>query len=155
MDDLERAVEAEELEVRAQAAIRLDREVCRFAEGDRAIVRRRVVTLCPSVDGLFCDTGNRWSEGWIMFANRSRTATGVRDVTEPILMQRTVDRAAKIMSNRKSYSFRSTDRRATNGTLIVCDRETRARSRALVVSYTGRPRVAYEDTRGRAYRCAD
>ena len=43
----------------------------------------------------------------------------------------------------------------TNGTLIFCDRAGRARPRALVISYTGRPRVAYEDTRGRPYRCPD
>jgi type IV fimbrial biogenesis protein FimT len=119
-----------------------------------SIGRRRVVTICPSFDGRFCDPENRWSAGWIVFANKSRTGSGVRDRDETLVQHHQVADGVQIMSNRKSLSFRSTHLRATNGTLVVCDAAGRANPRALVVSYTGRPRVARADTRGRNYRCA-
>lgn len=120
-----------------------------------SIVRRRVVTICPSVDGQYCDPDGRWSEGWILFANIGRSGTGRRDDNEVFLRYHKVGQTAQIRSNRRSYSFRSTEQRATNGTLVVCDRKGRAAPRALVVSYTGRPRVARRDPRGNDYRCAD
>ena len=119
-----------------------------------SIGRRRVVTICPSQDGRFCDPENRWSAGWIVFANRSRTGSSRRELNETLIQHHQVGDDVEIMSNRKSLSFRSTHLRATNGTLVVCDATGRAIPRALVVSYTGRPRVARKDTRGRDYQCA-
>ena len=120
-----------------------------------SIAKRRVVTLCPSTDGRYCDPENRWSGGWILFVNDARRGSGRRDPDEPILLHRSIGGSVLIMSNRRSYSFRATELRATNGSLIFCDSANRAAPRALIVSYTGRPRVAYEDSRGRAIRCAD
>ena len=42
---------------------------------------------------------------------------------------------------------------ATNGTLVYCDRRREAAARALVISYTGRPRVAAEGPAGRDLDC--
>ena len=119
-----------------------------------SVIRRRVVTLCASVDGESCDPDNRWSDGWILFVNERRLGSDLRSAGEPLLRQHTVGDAAVIMSNRKAFSFRATELRATNGTLVVCDRADRIAPRAVVVSYTGRPRVAREDRRGKAYACA-
>ncbi len=119
-----------------------------------SIIRRRVVTICPSTDGEFCDPGNNWSDGWILFVNESRASREERDPGEPILMRHEVADAIEIQANRRHFSFRSTELRATNGTLIACDRGTRADARAVVVNYLGRPRVAYRNRRGDPYRCA-
>ncbi len=35
-----------------------------------SIMRRRVVSLCPSADGQRCKPGRDWSDGWLMFDNR-------------------------------------------------------------------------------------
>ncbi len=120
----------------------------------KSVALRRVVTICPSVDGHYCDPANRWSAGWILFVNKSRATAGRRDENEAIIRRHSVADGVQIMSNRKSFSFRATQLRATNGTLTLCDAAGRAPTRALVVSYTGRPRVAREDRRGRPYRCA-
>ena len=120
-----------------------------------SIVRRRVVTICPSRDSTYCDSGGDWSRGWIVFANIGRTGLNIRTDAESLIRHHQVGETARIQANRASFSFRSTHLRATNGTLIVCDASARARSRAVVVSYTGRPRVAREDRRGKAYECAD
>lgn len=119
-----------------------------------SIARRRVVSICPSVDGQQCDRTRDWSGGWMTFVNIDRDWPAVRDADEPVLRHNLVASANQVIANRESFSLRSTDLRATNGTLIFCDRSGRARTRAIVVSYTGRPRIAYENTRGVAYDCA-
>ena len=52
-----------------------------------SIVRRRAVTLCPSVDSENCTAGFDWSDGWIMFANLDRDAPAMRDAGEPLLQR--------------------------------------------------------------------
>ncbi len=120
-----------------------------------SIVRRRAVTLCPSHDGQNCAAGFDWSAGWIMFVNRDRDAPATRDADEPLLQRFSVSSHNQVTANRRSFSFRTTALRATNGTLIFCDRARRASPRALIVSYTGRPRVSRIDRSGNPYTCPD
>jgi type IV fimbrial biogenesis protein FimT len=120
-----------------------------------SIVRRREVTLCPSADGASCEGSTDWSAGWILFVNADRDGPPQVDAGEPILARRRVDERVQIDANRRAFSMRTTHLRATNGTLIVCDRTARAESRAVIVSYTGRPRVARRDRRDDAYACGD
>ncbi len=61
----------------------------------------------------------------------------------------------EVTVNWHSFSFRTTTLRATNGTFIFCDKARRAAARALIVSYTGRPRVSRIDRNGNSYKCAD
>lgn len=120
-----------------------------------SIMRRQVVSICPSPDGRRCDPGRDWSQGWIMFNDRDRDSPPQRDPGESLLQSHIVDDSVMITANRGTFTLRATQKRATNGTLVVCDRAGRVTPRALVVSYTGRPRVATETPRGEPYRCAD
>ena len=120
-----------------------------------SVVRNQVVTLCATRDGEQCANSGDWSAGWLMFENSDQDSPPTRDPGEPRLRYHTVHGSIEISSNRRNYTLRSTQRRATNGTLVVCDRTGRVLPRALVVSFTGRPRVASENTRGRPYRCPD
>lgn len=120
-----------------------------------SIAHRRAVTICASRDGESCDPGGDWSMGWILFVNQDRDQPAVRDAGEPLLQARRGDDTLRVSANRRSFTFRSTELRATNGTLVYCDRARRTDSRALVVSYTGRPRVTRTDRRGQAVQCPD
>lgn len=120
-----------------------------------SVVRRRAVTICPTPDGLNCHPGRDWSMGWMMFVNTDRDRPAVRDDDEPVLRHHRVERNARITANRGAFTLRSTELRATNGTLVFCDRADRAAPRALIISYTGRPRVARKDSHGKAYVCPD
>ena len=120
-----------------------------------SIARRRVVSLCPSFDGETCSGDTDWSQGWLMFVNVDRDDPPQRDAGEPVLQRHVVGDTVRIQANRRGFTLRATELRATNGTLIFCDRAGRAEPRALVVSYTGRPRVARADSRGQPYACAD
>jgi type IV fimbrial biogenesis protein FimT len=119
-----------------------------------SIMRRSVVSVCPSLDGASCLPGRDWSDGWIMFNNRDRDDPPVVDPGEPLLQVHRTGGNVSISANRRGFTLRATELRATNGTIVVCDPAGRVTPRALVVSYTGRPRVAESDSRGDAYSCA-
>ncbi|MDJ0750532.1 MAG: GspH/FimT family pseudopilin [Woeseiaceae bacterium] len=118
-----------------------------------SIMRRKVVSICPSRDGRQCGTIDDWSSGWLLFENTDADDPPRVDAGEPLLATHPVDAAVAIDANRRGFTLRATVKRATNGTLIVCDRSGRAAPRALVVSYTGRPRIARERPDGSPYIC--
>lgn len=120
-----------------------------------SIMRRKVVSLCPTLDGEQCSPGRDWSTGWLMFANHDRDEPPTVDDTEPVLQRHVVGETVRITANRRGFTLRSTDLRATNGTFVICDRAGRVRPRALVVSYTGRPRVTASKRNKDPYACAD
>lgn len=120
-----------------------------------SIMRRKVVSICPSPDGTSCRPGRDWSFGWIMFENTDRDEPPRRDTGEPLLRGHVIEEGVRVTANRRGFTLRATNKRATNGTFVVCDIAGRAVPRALVISYTGRPRVAERTTGGERYQCAD
>ena len=120
-----------------------------------SIMRRKVVSLCPSLDGRVCTPGRDWSAGWLMFENKDRDSPPRIDDGEPVLVRHQVSDRVRISVNRTGFTLRATFLRATNGTFVFCDPEQRITPKALVVSYTGRPRVARHTPKGDLYSCAD
>lgn len=120
-----------------------------------SIMRRKVVSICPSLDGETCSPARDWSSGWLIFENKDRDSPPDIDRGEPVLVNHRVGEQIKIKANRKGFTFRATFLRATNGTFVVCDPKGRITPKALVISYTGRPRVARLSPKGELYSCAD
>jgi type IV fimbrial biogenesis protein FimT len=120
-----------------------------------SIMRKQVVSLCPTVDGSSCNPGRDWSGGFLMFVNSDRDEPPELDDGEIVLHRHLASPSVEITANRRGFTLRATFLRATNGTLVVCDRAGRVKPKALVVSYTGRPRVAERTPRGAPYFCAD
>lgn len=120
-----------------------------------SVMRRRVVSLCPSTDLRTCTPGTDWTSGWLMFENTDVDSPPQRDPAEPLLQAHKVAENVRIMANRRGFTLRATQKRATNGTFVICDKAGRAAPVALVVSYTGRPRVAEKTPHGEPYSCAD
>ncbi len=120
-----------------------------------SIMRRKVVSLCPSLNGETCSPGRDWSQGWLMFENKDRDSPPQVDAGEPVLLEHRVGEQVQVFANRRGFTLRATFLRATNGTFVFCDPEGRISPRALVVSYTGRPRVAVHTTKGELYSCAN
>jgi type IV fimbrial biogenesis protein FimT len=116
-----------------------------------SIMRRRVVSLCPSLDGRTCAKTTDWSEGWLLFFDPAGTGWP----GDGIVLRHTVSDTVRISANRRIFTARGTRKRTTNGTLVFCDRRGRTGAKALVISYTGRPRVAERRTDGSAWTCAD
>ena len=120
-----------------------------------SIVRRRPVSLCPSLDGESCEPGRDWSGGWILFVNEDGDRPPMLDDGEAVLDRHSASEGIRVTANRHGFTLRAIHRRATNGTFVVCDAAGRIPPKALVVSWTGRPRVAFETTRGDPYSCLD
>lgn len=120
-----------------------------------SIMRKQVVSLCPTTDGASCNPGRDWSGGFLVFENSDRDEPPELDAGEILLYRHLASPTVKITANRRGFTLRATFLRATNGTLVVCDRAGRVTPRALVISYTGRPRVAEWTTRRTRYSCAD
>jgi type IV fimbrial biogenesis protein FimT len=120
-----------------------------------AAKRGEAVVLCPSLDGLQCVNDERgYSTGWLVFADQDSKRPPQRSAAEPLIYAYRTEVSGSIVGNRPYFDFRPIMRRSTNGTLVFCDERGAAAARAVIVSYTGRPRVDTVDPDGRRLVCA-
>jgi type IV fimbrial biogenesis protein FimT len=126
-----------------------------FLARSKAIMTNSVVSLCPSGNGIRCgEPSSNWADGWIVFRNSDGDLPAVRDPNEEIIYRNSGWIGGLVTSNRDSYSFRATSQFDVNGTMIFCDlRRKSADARAIIISHTGRPRIALRDASNRAIRC--
>jgi type IV fimbrial biogenesis protein FimT len=124
-----------------------------FLARSEAIKRVEVVSVCRSRDGQRCDySAADWSIGWIVFVNRDRDDPPVRDAGEEVLWHSGAWPGGSITSNRPAYSFRAVLQGVVNGTIVFCDSRGSQHARAIIISHTGRPRVAQRDASGKPLR---
>lgn len=107
-----------------------------------AVMRNQSVAICASTDGLRCAHSQDWSSGWIGFANIDDDSPVQRDANEPILSRHRPSPQVQLSANRYSFRFSGDLRRATNGSIVVCDSAARVAPQRLIVSYSGRARLA-------------
>ena len=120
-----------------------------------AAKRSRPVVLCKTADGLRCGGKEiRFDAGWMVFVNEDGARPPHRSALEPLLYAHQPVSEGTITGNRDVFEFRPLQRRSVNGTVTFCDRRGNAAARAVIVSYTGRPRVATVDPSGRPLVCA-
>lgn len=120
-----------------------------------AAKRGRPVVLCKSVDRRRCGGGEiRFDAGWMVFVNDDDSRPLHRSAAEPLLYAHVPETGRSITANREAFEFRPYLRRSVNGTVTFCDRRGAAAARAVVVSYTGRPRVDTVAPNGDPLACA-
>jgi type IV fimbrial biogenesis protein FimT len=125
-----------------------------FLARSEAIKRGRVVTVCRSGDGRACDyRALDWNIGWMVFVNNDRDDPPVRDPREDVIAHSGAWPGGSITSNRRAYSFRPMAQAVVNGTIVFCDGRGSPHARAIIISHTGRPRVAQRDASGKPLRC--
>lgn len=110
------------------------------------------VVVCRSPSGRQCADSGDWRTGLIVFVNRDRDDPPRVDAGETVLQVEPAFPLDAILANRRAFVFRPWTR-SVNGTLIFCDRRGVARARAVVVSYTGRPRATSAATANGALKC--
>jgi type IV fimbrial biogenesis protein FimT len=116
--------------------------------------RARPVIVCKTADRRTCagrEVG--YEAGWMVFVNEDDALPPARAGAEPLLYAHVPRIAGTVRSNRAVYEFRPFYRRSTNGTVTFCDARGAGAARAVIVSYTGRPRVAASDPAGRRLGC--
>ena len=119
-----------------------------------AAKRNRPVIVCKTDDTHRCGAPDLAVDaGWMVYVNLDTDYPPERSATEPLLYVHELEVTGTVTGNRPYYEFRPR-RRSTNGTTVFCDRRGAPAAKAVIVSYTGRPRVDRVDADGRPLRCA-
>lgn len=120
-----------------------------------AAKRARPVVLCKTVDRLRCGGDEiRFDSGWMVFVNEDDVRPPHRSAREPLLYVHVPELDGTINANRPYFEFRPFLRRSVNGTVTFCDSRGASAARAVIVSYTGRPRVDGVGPGREPLRCA-
>jgi type IV fimbrial biogenesis protein FimT len=118
--------------------------------------RARRVVLCKTRDLSRCGAREiTYGAGWMVFVNEDGARPPQRAPQEPLLFVYRPRAGTRITSNRARFEFRPFRHFSTNGTVTFCDRRGTAAARAVIVSYTGRPRVAATGPGGRPLSCGN
>lgn len=116
--------------------------------------RAQTVVLCKTDDLHRCGGAEiGYEAGWMVFANADGKRPAHRAADEPLLLAYRPESTGPIRSNRQRFEFRPFRRRSTNGTVTFCDRRGADDARAVIVSYTGRPRADSRGPGGRRLVC--
>ncbi|MFZ5592965.1 MAG: GspH/FimT family pseudopilin [Pseudomonadota bacterium] len=119
-----------------------------------AIHRHQRVVLCPSADQTNCASGSDWHAGWIIFVDNNTNRT--HENNEEILRMETAQHQGfKITSgNHHPVVFQPEGGSGgANDTFTFCDTRGAAKARAIVLSNTGRARIADKRPGGQALVC--
>jgi type IV fimbrial biogenesis protein FimT len=120
-----------------------------------AAKRGRSVIVCKTADRVSCGGDEiDFDAGWMVFVNTDDVAPPARAASEPLIFAHSPSSVGTIVSNRPFYEFRAYRRRSTNGTVTFCDARGPPAARAVIISYTGRPRVAALGPGNRRLICA-
>ena len=121
-----------------------------------AAKRGRAVILCKTDDRWRCGNGDiGFDAGWMVFADADDNGPPQRSESDELLFFHEPRSSGPIRANRRFFAFRPFGWRSTNGTITFCDRRGSSRARAVIVSYTGRPRVADSGPGGRVLDCGE
>jgi type IV fimbrial biogenesis protein FimT len=125
-----------------------------FLARSEAIKRGRVVTVCKSADGRRCAPASPlWSAGYVVFVNLDRDDPAQIDAGEEVLHVIGPWDSGRITANRQDFSFRPYTQGVVNGTVTFCDARGPEQARAIIISHTGRPRIAQRDASNRRLSC--
>jgi len=120
-----------------------------------AAKRGYAAVVCPSADGERCVAGTQYDGGWIVFVNEDGLRPPQRSPAEALLYVYRSGIRGSIVGNREIFEFQPFHyKRSTNGTVVFCDERGSAAARAVIVSYTGRPRADSVDADGGPLSCA-
>ncbi|MEJ2692644.1 MAG: GspH/FimT family pseudopilin [Candidatus Thiodiazotropha sp.] len=122
-----------------------------------AVKTGRDHVLCPSSDMKLCREDTDWEQGYILFEDSNNN--GLRDARESLVQ---ISRPAseigidmRSTQGRKHVTYRADGRSAgSNLTLTFCDPSQHIPPKAVILSNTGRPRVATTRWDGTPLACA-
>ena len=89
----------------------------------------------------------------MLFVNTDGRRPPRRAANEPLLLAHQPALTGTIRANRQLFEFRPFGRRSVNGTVTFCDERGAASAKAVIVSYTGRPRVSKRGPGRRRLTC--
>ncbi|MCP4996874.1 MAG: prepilin-type N-terminal cleavage/methylation domain-containing protein [Gammaproteobacteria bacterium] len=128
----------------------------RYARSE-AVTRETRVVVCASTDGVNClDDYTGWGEGTLVFVDSDNSRS--RDVDELLLNYRQgVEDGLEVMSSsssRSTITYYPTGRGwGSNTTVRFCLPGSDIENRAVIISFTGNPRVSHKMPGGGSISC--
>lgn len=110
--------------------------------------------LCPSADGTGCLGSRDWHRGYMIFVDTD--ADRSRDPGEAVVKVHQIDSDAFLVNagERKTVTYQPSGGSAgSNLTVTFCDANGRTNPKAVVVSMSGRPRIATIHPNGTQLSC--
>jgi type IV fimbrial biogenesis protein FimT len=118
-----------------------------------SIKRAEEVVLCKTGGGSRCTSGCNWEPGWLVFVNLDHDSPPKVDAGEPVIHQHGRLPGARVSANRDAFTFRPFSKASSNGTVTFCDARGPKSARAVIVSPSGRPRIAETNGSGGSLVC--
>lgn len=115
-----------------------------------AIARGEPVVLCQAAGGS-CLAASTPASGWAMFIDRPGGASGRLDAGDELLQRVDLPAELRLQGSRRVLTYWPVARAGTTATLVLC--HARGGALAVIVSQTGRPRLAHTDAAGGALDC--
>ena len=121
-----------------------------------AIKRGQRVLLCKSRDGSHCTDDSPWHAGWIVFVdqNDNHTADGDEQIIRVQQALTGVTLEARLSSGaNNSLAYRPDGFSGKRGTFTFCVPDAPDRARAIIVYWTGRPRISRRSDENEPLSC--
>ncbi|MFO1400803.1 MAG: GspH/FimT family pseudopilin [Steroidobacteraceae bacterium] len=116
-----------------------------------AIARGEPVVLCQTAGSTACLAGGGPARGWAVFVDRPGGASGRFDAGDEMLQRAELPVELRLLGSRRVLAYWPTARAGTTATLVLC--HARGGALAVIVSQTGRPRLAHTDAAGDPLDC--
>lgn len=122
-----------------------------------AIKRNQIVALCKSVDGISCSREGSWNSGWIVFTDDNNNHNIDADENKIRVQQALDGKLTLRYGETGSYyyvRYNASGEAWPGATFSFCDDRGAAKAKAVIVYWTGRPRVSAKTSEGRPLRCS-
>ena len=112
-----------------------------------AVLRGLPVAVCLTADDATClATPGAAAKGWLVFVPDGAAAVSRPAVVGEVLSRFRLPNTLTVSASRPTVTFWPVTRAGSTSTFDLCDVAGRGAGRSIVVSQTGRPRVAAEAT---------
>ncbi len=111
------------------------------------------IVICKTDSGEDCSTTAAWHDGWLIFSNLDQDNPPRIDSDEKVLAVHNSVKGLSISANRNAFILRPPGKRSTNGSFTGCGLRGSSAARAVIVSYTGKPRISSKASNGDPLRC--
>lgn len=122
-----------------------------------AIRRHKTVVLCKSSNGTSCSTQASWNEGWIIFADDNNNHDADPDETVIRVQQKLEGNLNLRYGNTGTYSYvryNPSGEAWPGATFTFCDHRGANKAKAVIVYWTGRPRVSARTSANAPLSCS-
>ena len=117
-----------------------------------AVKIRSDVQICKSNDGLSCDSGLNWQDGWLVWNDAD--GDGAVDETEILRVGSEAEGQISVFATMDEVTFSNRGLSSLSGTWQLCDSRGVSKAKAIVISPSGRVRSSETTHLGGSLTCS-